>query len=374
MNTQLEPKNPFQQLEYDAATAPKKRSLLQRIPTWLLGLLFVVGVVGLFAAGYYAYTITQNTGKRIVETVGNTIDKNLVGVIDDQNNTDMRTMSDTTMTEPSAADGNWQVYENIDFGYRVSYPADWSIDTQASIANDIVSSLVFETDNPASRQSITIEAQGPSYLEWAASLAPGVSINREAVEIGDYDALQITTSEFGITHIVFNRGTDFVHIQSSGNQMTLLGVVGTLQFDEQSVDTTSTNNQDWDSYVNEEYGFEIQHPAAWIMTVSIIQSSDNPGMRVWLQDSENKEYVEVAVTENGPFMSNADSTEQARFRIDGNQIYEQLYPQGHCDGTNCRDPFAVYWFEKDGRYYSFLTNSLLVSGTEQEVMQSFELF
>ncbi len=111
---ELQTPDPLQQLEHDAATAPRKRTMLQRTPTWLLVVLFVMSCALLFGLAYYAYVLTKSAGERVVQEV--------YDVVKDAANIDVSDQAG--IVDPRQG---WQTYTSTERGFSFMHPADYVV-------------------------------------------------------------------------------------------------------------------------------------------------------------------------------------------------------------------------------------------------------
>ncbi|MDP3900546.1 MAG: hypothetical protein Q8Q23_05725 [bacterium] len=109
------------------------------------------------------------------------------------------------------------------------------------------------------------------------------------------------------------------------------------------------NTDDWLTYRNEEYGFEVKYPSN--MRIDNYNHDIRPSIIFMNKDKKNNWYFEIDIYKN--FKRDLSSYALLDFEATGYtklagqkaNIYE--VPTGYCDGHGCGYPFIAYATKKD---------------------------
>ena len=172
---------------------------------------------------------------------------------------------------------NWQTYRNEEFGFEVKYPNTWEVEILSGEA--VISIMISE---PLDSESMLIDSR-------VIQIYPlTVGQQKQTVEEIVYEFyheskrkdLQIEKTTFqGLPSAIarFPRDTSLASMQAILKnrylytfplQFTSDQILSTFRFIE-PIDTS-----DWETYSNEEFGFEIKYPSRWTFDVPQVREEE----------------------------------------------------------------------------------------------------
>ncbi|KKR02565.1 MAG: hypothetical protein UT29_C0001G0045 [Candidatus Yanofskybacteria bacterium GW2011_GWA1_39_13] len=214
---------------------------------------------------------------------------------------------------------NWKTYTNILYGYSISYPPNYLITTTDYCGNDgcelrqptsssyevtIERPTEASVSNEAKRDvlMISLNKKGQEYF----SVAPG----ERSLDFGGYQAkiVEGIAGELQTKSLVIDRKDYIFHISADYNQNNggvSFDILSTFRF----IDSADTST--WQTYHNEEYGFEFKYPKDWrVDTFSSLNFNEGIAIRSPKSNTEVYPYEATILVKYGSFETSKSAFEE----------------------------------------------------------------
>ena len=252
-----------------------------------------------------------------------------------KNDTNEQEELDSSDPVSSEVEG-WQTYRNEEFGFEVRYPKEWEV--SEGMGNDVNFTLRDNEGNFPEFTIVTNSYDSTSFSLLEASLdsygldqkqkSEILVDNSAATKISGYAVLDNGSPWHVIRVIVENDGRIY-EIDGDNTLEIFDQILSTFKF------TDSTDTSDWQTYRNEEYGFELEYPRDWYITlVTARNQSEIPYIFIDSPESGigSAYSIYVYIHENPNSYSAMDFA---------NKIEKIKYESEHCDCPGFESEFET---------------------------------
>jgi len=169
-----------------------------------------------------------------------------------------QTIREQVMTEPIDT-SDWQTYRNDEFGFEVKYPTTWQVEEFSDL--HLSYGTVLDSSGPQ-KDRLYIVPGGLSYTSignpevvYQQEVLAGKQVRVQSI----YQENNLIAKNIEVSLATGTYITIYTTPDSNGAFSNIDQILSTFQFIE-PIDTST-----WQTYRNEEFGFEIQYPNDWVL-------------------------------------------------------------------------------------------------------------
>ncbi len=338
----------------------------QGLSAWVIVLIIVGAIVILAGVSYgvYWFFTSQPTESLPTDQEGITPGQLPTGEIDGET-------------------ADWQTHRNEEYGFEVRHPDTWiaeSIDRGIRLTDVYNFNETFNVN--VSPLGINIEKTNFGFIqEWFdnefSDRIPELIPEYDEIAINSIRGIKfsdpISMGGCGEKHVLI-KNSKVYSIERYGETCDYSNelfdqILSTFKFIE--VDEAA----DWQTYKNEEYGFEIKHPRDWELSSYAINNPSNKGYEFYIKNKkDDNNIITLGMTEKYP--NSPDPNLNAPLsdkKIDNLEAQRQIFTEGYCDVLSCTPPFIVIWVTYKDYIYTFdFSNTTKIEGVYNQILSTFK--
>jgi len=294
---------------------------------------------------------------------------------------------------PEDVSVGWQTYKNEQYGFEFKYPKEWELkENNQIISFTAPANLIGKGNQLASiKPEIVINRDKGSYRNLEDFLSKWEYNDSDLSALWNISNIaykEINGSRFfyyeyyhqvkGFVFLTIKDG-DLVQIKfidetgQNGNFLSAYGdfvkLISTFKF----IEPIDTSN--WQTYRNEECGFEFKYPADWKLEVEGSRFSyDNKMLLSVSVNNENKSFL-VIIEENQPWQ--IGQGQEQKVQINNSEESAYIFPKGwECYENVCpEDPsFFTIPIKRDKLWYSLEAHgeAETITGVHKDIISTFK--